>query len=268
MTLALGATFPLALAGRRAAARRDGRRGRDAARVYTANTLGAIAGALAAGFALMPALGLRSTFQTAAIVGALGGAGLPGGGAARSTTERTANDERDAERRERRRRRSRSSCRRPSRSPRSRRSSSLPPWDRELLASGAYKYAPYLGADDLETVLRAGTLEYYKEGAAATVSVRRLTGTTSLAIDGKVDASNAGDMLTQRLLGLLPVLLHGNAQRHLHHRPRQRRHRRLGARRRHRRAAPTSSRSRRRSSRRRTSSIARTAARSRSPASG
>ena len=50
----------------------------------------------------------------------------------------------------------------------------------------------------LDTVLRAGTLEYYKEGAAGTVSVRRLTGTTSLAIDGKVDASNAGDMLTQR----------------------------------------------------------------------
>ncbi len=60
-------------------------------------------------------------------------------------------------------------------------------------------------------MLRAGTLEYYKEGAAATVSVRRLTGTTSLAIDGKVDASNAGDMLTQRMLGLLPVLIHGNA---------------------------------------------------------
>ena len=49
-------------------------------------------------------------------------------------------------------------------------------------------------------------LEYYKEGASSTVSVRRLTGTTSLAIDGKIDASNAGDMLTQRLLGLLPVL--------------------------------------------------------------
>src|SRR4029434_1862026 len=88
----------------------------------------------------------------------------------------------------------------------------LPPWDRELLASGAYKYAPYVGAGDLETVLRAGQLEYYKEGAAGTVSARRLTGTLSLAIDGKVDASNAGDMLTQRLLGLLPVLLHGHAQ--------------------------------------------------------
>src|SRR6185503_16163808 len=29
---------------------------------------------------------------------------------------------------------------------------------------------------------------------------------------GKVDASNGGDMLTQRLLGLLPILLHGHAR--------------------------------------------------------
>ena len=206
MTLALGATFPLALA---VAAGGASTVGGDAARVYTANTLGAIAGALAAGFVFVPALGLRSTFQTAAILAALGGAAL-----------------------------SRIALRGPGTSGRGPRTKdgprtwtkdspcwpaavaiaavaailSLPPWDRELLASGAYKYAPYLGSDNLETVLRAGVLEYYKEGAASTVSVRRLTGTTSLAIDGKIDASNAGDMLTQRLLGLLPVLLHGNAQ--------------------------------------------------------
>ena len=54
----------------------------------------------------------------------------------------------------------------------------LPRWDRELLASGAYKYAPYIAAGDLDTTLRAGRLEYYKDGAAATVSVRRLAGTS------------------------------------------------------------------------------------------
>src|SRR5436190_202123 len=85
---------------------------------------------------------------------------------------------------------------------------SLPPWDPQLLSSGAYKYAPYIGAADLDFGLRAGTLEFYKEGAAATVSVRRLAGVRALSIDGKVDASNGGDMLTQRLLGLLPVLMH------------------------------------------------------------
>ena len=31
----------------------------------------------------------------------------------------------------------------------------LPPWDLSLLASGAYKYAPYIDAADLETELRA-----------------------------------------------------------------------------------------------------------------
>ena len=85
-----------------------------------------------------------------------------------------------------------------------------PDWDRQLLASGAYKYSRNLDSQVLDATLRAGTLEYYKEGAAGTVSVRRTGGTRALAIDGKVDASNAGDMLTQRLLGLLPTLLHDN----------------------------------------------------------
>ena len=44
------------------------------------------------------------------------------------------------------------------------------------------------------------------------MSVRRLGGSLTLAIDGKVDASNVVDMLTERLLGVLPVLLHPNPQ--------------------------------------------------------
>jgi tetratricopeptide (TPR) repeat protein len=42
------------------------------------------------------------------------------------------------------------------------------------------------------------------------VSVRTLTGQRSLSIDGKVDASTARDMLTQKLLAHLPLLLHDN----------------------------------------------------------
>ena len=227
MTLSLGATFPLALAtagGRlrvpdasagqghvRASGASAGQGatssvGRDAARVYTANTIGAIAGALTAGFALVPVFGLRLTFQTAAITGALGGA------ACLATALREVRSSKSEVRSQNDERRTANVA-----MPAAVAIASvalilvLPGWDRELLASGAYKYAPYLGADNVETVLRAGTLEYYKEGAAATVSVRRLTGTLSLAIDGKVDASNAGDMLTQRMLGLLPVLIHGHA---------------------------------------------------------
>jgi spermidine synthase len=190
MTFALGAAFPLALAT--AAAGVD-TVGPDTARVYACNTLGAIAGALAGGFVLLPTFGLQNTFRITAMAGLVAGAAVW----TAATVPLTA-----------------------SAKVRAKRAFGLvaaavagaavlaaPAWDRELLSSGAYKYAPYLSAGDLETTLRAGQLEYYKEGAAATVSVRRLAGTLSLAIDGKIDASNGGDMLTQRLLGLLPVVL-------------------------------------------------------------
>jgi spermidine synthase len=84
-----------------------------------------------------------------------------------------------------------------------------PPWDRELLASGVYLYAPFAPRNvPLEPLLKAGTLLYYREGAGATVSVKRLTGTTTLAVDGKTDASNRSDMLTQKIVAHLPLLLH------------------------------------------------------------
>ncbi|HEY2907603.1 MAG TPA: tetratricopeptide repeat protein [Vicinamibacterales bacterium] len=197
MTVALGAAFPLALAVATGGSvdTAGGIVEREAARVYTWNTLGAIAGALAAGFILIPEVGLRGTMHSAAIIGIVGGAAIVasalgasarrfgpvmlaaaiGAGAVLAIV-------------------------------------TMPPWDRDLLASGAYKYAPYMQSSVFDAVLRAGQLEYYKEGAAGTVTVRRLAGTRSLAIDGKIDASNGGDMLTQRLLGLLPVFLHKNAR--------------------------------------------------------
>ena len=84
----------------------------------------------------------------------------------------------------------------------------VPSWNPLLLSSGAYKYAPALRGPDLETALTAGELPYYREGSTGTVAVRRLAGTTSLSIDGKVDASDAADMLTQRMLAHVPLLLH------------------------------------------------------------
>jgi spermidine synthase len=195
MTLALGAAFPLAIA----AATQGSREAADviefkAARVYAWNTLGAIAGALAGGFALIPALGLRGTFHVAASTGIVAGAlCLAAAVRPRTTLVRaTAMGALTAV-------------------AGAAIVAAMPAWDRDLLASGAYKYAPYMQSNAFDAVLRAGTLEYYKEGAASTVAVRRLAGVTSLSIDGKVDASNGGDMLTQRLLGLLPMLLHRSA---------------------------------------------------------
>lgn len=188
MAVGLGAAFPAAVA---LAANRAEAVASDVALVYTLNTLGAIAGALAGGFLLIPALGLQGTILAAgllalaaaiwvaladgvrrglryALVGVAGLTAVAGFAA--------------------------------------------PEWNRELLSSGAYKYAPYLRGADLESALEAGRLLYYAEGAAGTVSVRLVAGATSLAIDGKVDASNSGDMLTQRLLAHLPLLLHPDSK--------------------------------------------------------
>ncbi len=197
MTFALGAAFPLALtlATGGSLHTADGTVEREAARVYTWNTLGAIAGALAAGFILIPEVGLRGTMHSAAVVGVVGGAAVLAS-ALRPSARRF----------------------RPVMMAVAIGAAGviaiviMPQWDRDLLASGAYKYAPYMQSSVFDAVLRAGRLEYYKEGAAGTVTVRRLAGTRSLAIDGKIDASNGGDMLTQRLLGLLPVLLHNDAR--------------------------------------------------------
>ncbi|MEP7117373.1 MAG: fused MFS/spermidine synthase, partial [Acidobacteriota bacterium] len=184
-SLCLGAAFPLALAVAGAsAADVTGR----VAVVYAVNTVGAVSGSLAAGFLMIPRFGLQVTLQ--AVSGCLAAAALvvvaragmsragqvTGGMAAALAVAAVV---------------------------------ASPPWDRELLASGAYLYAPFVPKDlDLEALLKAGTLRYYAEGAAATVSVKTLTGTTTLTVDGKTDASNRGDMLTQSLVAHLPLLLH------------------------------------------------------------
>jgi spermidine synthase len=84
-------------------------------------------------------------------------------------------------------------------------------WDREWLAAGGYLYSRFVPSGvDRRAALTAGTLQYYREGAMGTVSVKTLTGARSLSIDGKVDASTGRDMLTQKLLAHLPLLLHPN----------------------------------------------------------
>jgi spermidine synthase len=188
---ALGAAFPLALATASAAPLTLGS---EVARVYVANTAGAIAGALLGGFVLLPVMGLQGTFRTAAWLGIAAAVGVwlsaasfkrPARGRAAATAALALGGVLTL---------------------------LLPSWDLSLLASGAYKYAPYFTPADLDAERRAWSLLFYKDGASSSVAVREVAGMRSLVIDGKVDASNRGDMLTQRLLGLLPVLLHQNPQ--------------------------------------------------------
>jgi spermidine synthase len=183
LTMALGASFPLAVAvadaGDRSAAR-------PAARVYAWNTIGAIGGALVGGFLLLPNLGLQGAISAAAGLGACVALGLAFF------------------------------------LPLSRRArvglvsinlvlaASLwltPPWQHALLAAGLYRQTAQAGFDP-QIEVDAGELLYYGDGPTGTVSVRRVAGEISLAINGKVDASNAGDMLTQKLLAHVPLLLH------------------------------------------------------------
>ena len=188
MTIAFGAAFPFAVA---LAGGRDEMVTEHLGLIYAINTLGAILGSLLAGFVLIPAIGLHLTIRAVAAVGVVaaiailvrahrGRGRLVGFGLAAAVLVAIA---------------------------------LVPQWDRSLLSSGAYKYAPAMRESNLQTALTAGELLWYREGSTGTVTVRELTGTISLAIDGKVDASNAGDMLTQRMLAHVPLLLHPNPAR-------------------------------------------------------
>jgi spermidine synthase len=187
IALGLGVAFPLSLelAGSATAipARRLGT-------LYAVNTVGAVIGALVAGFIAIPALGLRASLLMATTALLLGAMVLNLRG--RVTAAPTI--------------------------------AALVPigaivvwmatstgWDREWLAAGGYLYSRFVPAGvDRRAALTAGTLQYYREGATGTVSVKTLTGARSLSIDGKVDASTGRDMLTQKLLAHLPLLLHPN----------------------------------------------------------
>jgi spermidine synthase len=182
MTMAFGASFSLAVG---LAVGGDSPPAADVARLYAANTIGAVTGAIAGAYALVPYLGLQGSIRVAVTLTAIAALAVSLALAARRRTVLAVA---------------------------AIATTALiwlsPPWDRALLSSGAYKYAAFLPDAYRGAVLRAGSLLYYREGAASTVSVRRVAGTVSLAIDGKVDASNAGDMLTQRLLAHIPLLLH------------------------------------------------------------
>jgi spermidine synthase len=183
--IAFGAAFPLALALLGASSERAAR---PFGIVYAVNTLGAVGGSLAAGFILIPDFGLQQTLTAVSACAVAAAVIVIVWGRIAQTAQAVAMAGAVT-------------------------AVSIlavsPAWNRDLLTSGAYLYAPYVPKDlDLAAQLEAGTLLYYRDGAASTVSVKRLTGTTTLAVDGKVDASNRSDMLTQKLLAHLPLLLH------------------------------------------------------------
>jgi spermidine synthase len=199
--LLLGATFPLAtrLLQRGAA-------GPTTGAAYAVNTLGTIAGSLAAGFALLPAIGVQGVVSLAAGLALLAGAGallLPGTsppdprparvpGRALAVAGVLAAVAVGA-------------------------ALAVPRWDPLLMSLGTYRpfYSDNLvrsfrssgGAGDPTRATVAGQrVLYYHDGINASVLVASDQGgsRTWMRVGGKVDAST-GDMLTQVLLGLIPA---------------------------------------------------------------
>ena len=196
-TVLCGAALPLCL---QAVTRGLARLGRDVGAVYAANTVGCIVGVAAGGFLLIPHLGIRGTLIAAAganvAVGVVALAAAPGArvrprvAAALCAAAFAAG------------------------------ATLLPRWDPRRIASGVSVYADqFLGrggaAQEFEADLARRELLFYVEGSDTTVSVERSPRTLSLRVNGKVDASNGVDMMTQLLLGHLPALIHTGARRAL-----------------------------------------------------
>ncbi len=183
----IGATFPCAV---REIARGDGVIASQVGRAYACNTTGAIAGAFAAGFLLIPAIGIEATIRAGIGINLLLGAILIWGSVRRAaawavtlavTTVGVAA------------------------------LFLLPFWDRQVMSSGVAFYAGYYSAGPAGSWrdrIRTERLLFYEDGIGATVTVHESEGRRMLRINGKTDATNAEDLHTQLMLGHLPVLLH------------------------------------------------------------
>jgi spermidine synthase len=182
-TLLLGMGLPLTI-GVAVRGRSDLARGVGS--LYSVNTWAAIVGSLLAGFLLIPLLGIRDGILATAALNALAAAvalRLDGGLG------------------------------------RSRRlggailvavlflgaASLVPRWDRVALTSGVFTsgIARSSAHDRAE-----GRLVFYREGIAATVSVKRRGRDLKLQVDGRTEATSTGDLKTNTLLGGLPLILH------------------------------------------------------------
>jgi spermidine synthase len=167
--------------------------GRTVGGIYSVNTLGAIAGSLIAGFVLLPLLGTERAILAGLFVNAAMAAlilSAPG-------ADRRLN---------------------------------LAKWSAVVLlvvAALSMRGGVFWRPDNLDRgiILYSRSFEtrpeltigehyqdtdvvYFKDGNNATISVRKGEDYVGLRTNGKVDASNKADMLTQLMIGYLPVLYH------------------------------------------------------------
>jgi spermidine synthase len=88
-------------------------------------------------------------------------------------------------------------------------------WDTTLITSGAVVkpgMAKGYTKEQFMKAIRERDMLFYKEGAGSTVNVARMQDKLSLAVNGKVDASDGFDAYTQYLLGHLPMFYKSDAK--------------------------------------------------------
>ncbi|HND09957.1 MAG TPA: fused MFS/spermidine synthase [Pseudomonadota bacterium] len=207
-TLAMGGVMPLTMriyTGSASGA------GHDVGIAYALNTLGAIVGSFAAGFLVLPGLGLQRGLLGSALVTAGLAAMLILVAETQKPGKATGLDAFDPS---------------PQVPNASRRRLYLtaacvmlaaalfavlsPRWNLTHFAAGLFRVSVARSVVRLHNRVLPDLL-YYKDGIATTVSVERWGKTIALKNNGKVDASNSDDMGTQIMVGLLPLLWHKTA---------------------------------------------------------
>ena len=188
-TLCMGATFPIAS---QLYSSKFMILGRSVGNIYSVNTVGAILGSLLAGFVLMPVIGTERTilvglfFNSAMALLLLTEA--PGKGLARAAAlvlliVATV----------------------------SMRGGFF--WKPDALDRGVLVYSRQFEARPELTInehYEDTDVVYFKEGNNASISVRKGENYLGLRTNGKVDASNRDDMITQLTIGFLPGFYHPN----------------------------------------------------------
>ncbi|WP_141731080.1 fused MFS/spermidine synthase [Oligoflexus tunisiensis] len=190
-TTCFGLSFPLVVG---ICSHREEGTGRTVGNIYAVNTVGAIIGSFIGGFVLIPFLGLQKSLMILCLINTLAGFVLLSLHPALQLRPRIIHIV----------------------------TAMLGlflsvfllrPWNLHYLNSAPYVYATDYNSTssvaNLKKILNSYELRFFKEDATATVSVFNISGTLSLAIDGKTDASTGGnaDMSTQILLAHLPALL-------------------------------------------------------------
>lgn len=185
-TLCMGGVLPLTV---RIYASGPERVGADVGTAYSVNTLGAIVGSFAAGFVVLPYLGLQRGLGLGAVLTV--GLALAFLLVSRRSARRLALSAGVA-------------------LAFALTLAALPRWSLTHFSAGLFRVS--IAKDIIESNRWSlPTLEYYQDGIATTVSVERWNKTIALKNNGKVDASNGDDMATQIMVGLMPLVFHPTA---------------------------------------------------------